>query len=295
MTLAQLKNFLHDNIRREYRDWYGVGDGPWVQRAVENYFDDEHNYDRRWHVIPARRPQVGRILDVAAGCGTFLLHGLNRGYDVSGIEPETWKQRYYRLKLELSGYNPSFAGRMIAAMGEKLPFADASFDLVTTFQTLEHVVDVEQCVDEMLRVLRPGGVLYLRAPDYHCLFEPHYRLPFLPKMNRALAHRYLRYLGRPVTGLQGLKWTTERDLLAMLRRHPSRPVVERNKYFFIERRRQEVEARLPHSLQRTGLARLLNEMHQLKRKINAWIHVARQERAIDLWITKPSQAYVQAA
>jgi ubiquinone/menaquinone biosynthesis C-methylase UbiE len=285
-TLPDLKNFLHANVLREYRDWYGVGDGPWVKRAVENYFDDARNYDRRWHVIPARRPQVGRILDVAAGCGTFTLHGLNRGYDVVGIEPEAWKHVYYARKIELSGYDPAYRGRMIAAVGEALPFADASFDLVTTFQTLEHVADVEKCISEMLRVLRPGGVLYLRAPDYNCFFEPHYQLPFLPKMNRAWAEKYLRWLGRPVAGLRGLQWTTERDTLAILRRQPEPPFVERNRYFFIERRRREVEAKLPRLLRGIGAARVLNELHQLKRRASGWLKLGRQERVIDLWITK---------
>lgn len=286
VTLEDLKDFLHANTLREYREWYGVGDGPWVQRAVENYFDDASNYDRRWHVIPARRPAVGRILDIAAGCGTFMLHGLNRGYDVVGIEPEAWKREYYARKIELSGYARAHVGRMIAAVGETLPFADQSFDLVTTFQTLEHVADVERCIVEMLRVLRPGGVLYLRAPDYNCFFEPHYRLPFLPKMNRRCAERYLRWLGRPLAGLRGLKWTTERDTLAILKRQPRPPRVARNRCFFIERRRMEVEAGLPPVLRNTGLARMLNELHQLKRKLSGWVKVGRQERVIDLWITK---------
>ena len=103
---------------------------------------------------------------------------------------------------------------MIAAVGESLPFADESFDVVTTFQTLEHVADVDRCIAEMVRVLRPGGVLYLRAPDYNCFFEPHYRVPMWPKMPRAWAAPYLRWLGKPVDGLSTLNWTTERDTIA---------------------------------------------------------------------------------
>jgi SAM-dependent methyltransferase len=300
MNLAELKNFLYENIRREDREWFGLTDEAWSRRAAENYFDDARNYDRRWHVIEARRPGVGRILDMAAGCGTFMLHGLNRGYDVFGVEPEGWKREYYARKIESSGYPRSHLGRMIAGVGEALPFADGSFDLVTTFQTLEHVADVVQCVGELLRVVQPGGVLYLRAPDYRCFFEPHYRLPFLPKMNRWLAERYLRLLGRPLAGLAMLKWTTERDLMTMLQRDLGNPIVERNKYFFIEQRRREIEAKLPRFLRVTGLARLLNEWHQFKRKFSTWMKVGRQERVIDLWITKrgvvrASVPYVQAA
>ena len=95
-----------------------------------------------------RRPAArrGRILDMACGCGTFLLYGLNRGRDVVGIEPEPWKLRYFRTeggtgRLPALGTCPDAPGG-----GRTLPFADASFDLVTTFQTLEHVADVERCI-----------------------------------------------------------------------------------------------------------------------------------------------------
>src|SRR5258708_6076147 len=162
-TLEALKEFMHENMRRECAQLYGLADGDWIERAVSNWVDDSWNYDRRWHVIEARRPGVGRVLDVGAGCGTFMLYGLRRGHDVTGIEPEAWKRTYYERKIALSGYSPLLGGRMIGAVGEALPFEDESFDLVTTFQTLEHVADVRQCLGEMLRVLRPGGGLYIRG------------------------------------------------------------------------------------------------------------------------------------
>jgi SAM-dependent methyltransferase len=223
---------------------------------------------------------------MAAGCGTFLLWGLNHGYDVVGVEPESWKRGYYRQKIEASGYPPAYARRMIAGVGECLPFADESFDLVSTFQTLEHVADVACCIHEMLRVLRPGGVLYLRAPDYNCFFEPHYRLPFLPRMNRKLASGYLRLLHRPVEGLHTLNWVTQREVFRILRRSPYRLKIEQNRCFFIERKRQEIQQRLPAALRPLGAASILNRVYQTRRRVAAWAKVGRQERVIDLWITK---------
>jgi ubiquinone/menaquinone biosynthesis C-methylase UbiE len=285
-NLDELRAILRACFLRESHDLYGLEDGPWIDRATQNWFDDSTNYDRRWRVIDARRPGAGRILDMASGCGTFLLYGLNRGRDVFGIEPEPWKRRYFRKKVELSGYSAAYLSRLVPAVGERLPFADASFDLVTTFQTLEHVADVGSCISEMLRVLRPGGVLYLRAPDYNCFFEPHYRLPFLPRMHRPLAEWYLGRMERPLAGLRTLNWTTERSIIKLLRNQPGRLQIECNRYFFIEQRRREVEGTLSPLLRRLGTARLLNETHQLKRKLGAWMKVGRQERVIDLWITK---------
>lgn len=45
----------------------------------------------------------------------------------------------------------------VVAYGEKLPFENNSFDLAVSFQTLEHSVDPEKMVEEMHRVLTPGG------------------------------------------------------------------------------------------------------------------------------------------
>lgn len=287
-TLDELKAFMHDNLRREWAELFGLPDGPWIARAVANWFDDSRNYDRRWNSIQLRRPRVGRILDMAAGCGTFMLYGLRRGYDVTGVEPEAWKRIYYARKTELSGDPSWFQDRMIGAVGESLPFDDQSFDFVTTFQTLEHVADVPRCLAEMVRVLRPGGVLYLRAPDYRCFFEPHYRLPFLPKMRRDWAERYLRSMGRPVAGLRTLNWTTERGIVDELQRLPICLRIERNREFFIERKRQQIEARLPTFLRPT--ARVLNAIFQFNRRAAGWIKVGRQERVIDLWITRAQDA-----
>ena len=292
-SLEQLRQFMHDNIARECRDWFGLpSDGPWVARAVDNWFNDDRNYDRRWNCITLRRPDVGKILDMAAGCGTFMLHGLQRGFDVHGVEPEQWKRTYFANKIALSGFPPQYASRMIDSFGEKLPFADQSFDLVTTFQTLEHVSDVKQCINEMLRVLKPGGVLYLRAPDYRCFFEPHYRLPFLPRMNKALARKYVSLLGRPAAGLETLTWTTKPMILRYLNESGFSLDIQPNRNFFISRKEDEIKAELPAFFRHLKIPALLNNLYQFNRNLGNWMKIGRQERVIDLWITRREPANV---
>lgn len=46
-----------------------------------------------------------------------------------------------------------------------LPFQDASFDLVLTLDFVEHVTDDGLCLDEVVRVLKPGGMVLLSAPS----------------------------------------------------------------------------------------------------------------------------------
>ena len=64
---------------------------------------------------------------------------------------------------------------------EAMPYADGEFDLVVTTDVLEHVMDLNRVIAEMLRVLRPGGHLVIRTPDSEDLtgyLEPDYPYRF---------------------------------------------------------------------------------------------------------------------
>jgi SAM-dependent methyltransferase len=64
--------------------------------------------------------------------------------------------------------------RFVCGDATALDFADASFDLVTMFDVLEHIPDHCQAADEALRVLKPGGCLLISAPNERWRF-PYYR------------------------------------------------------------------------------------------------------------------------
>lgn len=89
------------------------------------------------------------VLDAACGTGygTRLLRVVARS--VVGLDVST----------SVEAGPPSVAGDVRA-----LPFADASFDLLTAFEIIEHVLDQDRLVTELRRVLRPGGVLLLSTP-----------------------------------------------------------------------------------------------------------------------------------
>jgi 2-polyprenyl-3-methyl-5-hydroxy-6-metoxy-1,4-benzoquinol methylase len=84
----------------------------------------------------------------------------------------------------------------ICADSERMPLADASVDVVICNHVYEHVVDPEQLLAELRRVVRPDGLLYLGLGNRLGVIEPHYRLPFLSWLPRPLAHRYVRMFGR---------------------------------------------------------------------------------------------------
>ncbi|NJK40809.1 MAG: class I SAM-dependent methyltransferase [Acaryochloridaceae cyanobacterium SU_2_1] len=178
MKIDLLNCFLKDKIKEEFSLYFGIQNEQLIEKIANEWFNESHDFDGRWDIIMARQKSDNKILDLAAGCGTFLLFGLNQGYDVWGVEPETWKLEFFKKKVTDSGYSSEFLTHMISGKGEALPFEDNSFDLITSYQTLEHVESVSQCLQEMMRVLRPNGTLYIKCPDYNSFYEPHYQLPF---------------------------------------------------------------------------------------------------------------------
>lgn len=56
--------------------------------------------------------------------------------------------------------------------GSSLPFADQTFDLVTSFQVIEHLVDCGRFLTEIIRVIRPGGKVILTTPNGSLRLHP---------------------------------------------------------------------------------------------------------------------------
>ncbi len=114
-----------------------------------------------------------RILDVGCGVGGFLTPLAALG-DVHGCELDEASVGFCR---ELGRTNT------FVAASDRLPVPDASQDLVTLFDVLEHTPDDRAVLAEVRRVLRPGGHVVVSVPAYQFLFAN----------NDRVAHHYRRY------------------------------------------------------------------------------------------------------
>jgi SAM-dependent methyltransferase len=159
--------------------------------------------------------QKARILDMAAGCGSFVIQGLLNGYNVQGIEPEDWKHELIDIKFQENQYNSNWRSRIIKGFGEKLPFDNESFDHIDSWQTFEHVTSVIDCLSEIRRVLVTDGTAIIRCPNYLSFYEGHYRSFWIPLMGDSLLGRiYVKYIiRRPIAGLKTFKPISTRALV----------------------------------------------------------------------------------
>lgn len=81
----------------------------------------------------------------------------------------------------------------------RLPYQDDTFDIVITNHVIEHVGEREaqiQHLQEIRRVLKPDGYVYLAVPNRWAFIEPHYKLLFLSWLPAPLSSIYLRLRGR---------------------------------------------------------------------------------------------------
>ncbi|HEX8147121.1 MAG TPA: class I SAM-dependent methyltransferase [Pyrinomonadaceae bacterium] len=108
-----------------------------------------------------------RVLEVGSGAhGLVFFFGTTRGV---GVDP---------LACDYAALFPEWQhrARTIAAGGERLPFADASFDVVLCDNVVDHAEDPARIARELTRVLAPGGLLYFTVNFHHPVYAAAARL-----------------------------------------------------------------------------------------------------------------------
>lgn len=117
------------------------------------------------------------LLDI--GCGTGANLPLLRGQVgatgyVTGVDFSPLALRFAGEQLSNHAQNAELpAVTLSQADALRLPFRDASFDVVTMLDVLEHLSDDKQALCEVRRVLRPGGVFVWSVPAYQKLWSAH--------------------------------------------------------------------------------------------------------------------------
>jgi ubiquinone/menaquinone biosynthesis C-methylase UbiE len=94
-----------------------------------------------------------RVLEVGVGLGTDFTRFARAGAELSGIDLTEASVELVRTRLQ----QERLEADLRRADAEQLPYADQSFDLVYSWGVLHHTPDTARAVEEVRRVLRPGG------------------------------------------------------------------------------------------------------------------------------------------
>ncbi len=146
----------------EFEDYISHTDGKRTLFEKMYHFIKRKAIRDKVKLINSYQPVKGRILDIGAGTGDFLLECKNQNWDILGIEP-----------------NDKAKG---IALGKGIKFGDTieklesnSFDVITMWHVLEHVPDVEHQVAELKRLLKPSGTIVIAVPNFKSYDAKYYK------------------------------------------------------------------------------------------------------------------------
>lgn len=152
-----MKYFAEDDkqeVFRKQQELYAhsteyVRGANYDQSSVENVFSNYLTF------IESSCPKTGNLLDLGCGSGwsSYLL--AKKGYMVVGAD------------LNPNSFEAPIHPNLTLQEGNALsiPFADHSFDIVTSHQIIEHTPNPRNVLKEMMRVLKPGGIVVVVAPN----------------------------------------------------------------------------------------------------------------------------------
>lgn len=119
---------------------------------------EEHRYAHQKHIalIIDKLPLKGNeVLEIGTGVGTDARRLICRGAIYNGINVDKGSCEATRQALRAFGLK----GDVTVMSATDMRFPDGSFDLVYTFGVLHHIPEISKAIDEIYRVLRPGGIL----------------------------------------------------------------------------------------------------------------------------------------
>ena len=144
-----------EDEREGYFNLYYGAENPIGPESAEYEYEqlaDQHCF--KW--LPQRK--FGNALGIGSAHGAELKPILKRSESVTVLEPSDGFASQMIDGKPVTYVKPQASGQM--------PFESESFDIVVCFSVLHHIPNVSTVINEMLRVLRPGGYALLREPTH---------------------------------------------------------------------------------------------------------------------------------
>jgi ubiquinone/menaquinone biosynthesis C-methylase UbiE len=139
------KEFYQKIDQNRYQEY-----APWMKQAMKfEQFQNQH------------------VLEIGFGMGTDLFSFASSGATVSGVDLSPQHLEIATQRFNLYGLKANLQ----LADTESLPFGDATFDVVYSFGVIHHTPNTEKAVEEIYRVLKPGGQAILAVYHKNSIFH----------------------------------------------------------------------------------------------------------------------------
>jgi ubiquinone/menaquinone biosynthesis C-methylase UbiE len=138
-------------------------------------------YEYHYHLPPlferlTREFPAGRLLEVGCSTGNDTIQFARLGMEVTGVDITEAAIELIRQRFDLYGMSGDFR----VADAEALPFEDNSFDMCYSFGVLHHTPDTAGAIEELRRVLKPGGKAVVMLYNQYSLNWLAHRLTGVP-------------------------------------------------------------------------------------------------------------------
>ncbi len=191
--------------------YYTIDQADAFKTQFDDYTQDPSaDVYRHWIERIEQRVPVGRVLDIGSALGTFLKIAETRGWKPQGVEISRFAAEFARERRGI----PVFNGDL-----EDFQCANEAFDVVTFWDSIEHVTHPLENLRTAARLMRSGGLMLLTTDNFDCLIADVARLAYRLSLGK------IRYPMERIFIPLNRSYFTEATFRAMLRSCGSEVVV----------------------------------------------------------------------
>lgn len=153
------------------------------QKSVAGFSPESRRaylYRARLRMLKSLNLSASKVLEIGCGVGPMTRHLAAEYKEVMAIDISSYAVDI--CKSTITENNIDFK----VAAAENLPCESSNIDIAFAFDVYEHVEDLDLCYQEVFRVLKPGGILFISVPNVNSL-------------GAKIKGRYPEYKGLPLT------------------------------------------------------------------------------------------------
>ncbi|WP_340200992.1 class I SAM-dependent methyltransferase [Ascidiimonas sp. W6] len=153
-----------DNLEAYYNSEAYISHTDGKRTLFEKVYQWVKNYTlaNKLSYLEKHHHSKGRLLDIGAGTGDFLVEAKTSGWEVSGIEPnEDARARAENKGIQL---NPDLDDLI-----------ENKFHAITMWHVLEHIQDLDKQIESLRKVLVSNGTLFVAVPNFKSYDALHYK------------------------------------------------------------------------------------------------------------------------
>ena len=142
-------------LRKAMKEFYNTSDYylQWLKKP-ESYFNNYLCLIRKHALLGTK------VLDIGCGPGISSNYISKAGFDVIGLDISLKYLKFLNKNQRSEGL------KLVNGDVLSLPFKNSIFDIIGVFQTIEHIIDVPQALEEIIRITRKGGKILITVPNY---------------------------------------------------------------------------------------------------------------------------------